>query len=1050
MRSACEAPASHAQRAIWTLQRIEPSLDVFSGGYAATADQPLDRAVLSEAVRGLVHRHETMRTTFHASGERLVQRIHAHMDIPVAWHDANEDTDSELVDRMLADLRQPYDLERGPLLRVGVYVRATGEQVVLVGSHHITCDLLSARLLMEELEERYDALAAGAPVPIEPLPVQFRELVEWQQAMLEGDEGRRHGAYWRERLAGEVPDLDLPIDHGRPRVEVHRGRSCLFTVPTDLMTRLGAVAAAADATLYSALLAGYAVLLHRFSGAAVVTVGSYTSGRVRRALDPMVGLVSHAIPLRLTLDHDEPFVNLVRETGRVVRGAFRHQAFPLALMAEQLGRPRDPSRSPLFSAVFNLVRDEPLRKRAPAWRHDPWIPLQLRNQEGQIELKLMTSLGRDGSLMAALQYQTALYEDSTAERLARAWVALLEDVAGNPTRTVAAIDLLGADEEQRVVRTWNQTDRDYPRETGAHELVRARCRATPDAPAISHGDRTITYGQLARRVAGQAARLREAGAGAGSVIGLCLPPSIEQVVTLLAVLQTGAAYLPLDPAHPSARRRAMLDDAGATLLVGDHRSIEDMAVPHPRSIDVASSIDCDPPEPSTQGEGGERLAYVLFTSGSTGRPKGVEVTHRSLVNLLTAMQDLLAVTPADTWLSVTTLSFDIAALEIFLPLVCGAQLVMADRDVAGNGARLAEAIDRHRATIVQATPTSWRLLQAQPRRPSHPITRLCGGEALTRALADQLLRDPGPLWNVYGPTETTIWSTASRVTAGDRAPTIGRPLANTQTYVLDARLRPVPVGVVGDLWIGGAGVARGYVGRPELTAERFVPDPFSRHTDARIYRTGDLARWLASGEIEFVGREDQQVKIRGIRIELGEIEAALLDRPEVADAVVVARQDGPGEPRLVGYVVPARGCGVEPMALRRSLRDRLPDYMVPAAFVELEALPLTPNRKVDRRALPAPDGQAPSRAYVAPRTAVEQALARFFAEVLAVPRVGLDDDFFDLGGASIASLELASLARQGGLDLQPEAIFEHRSVRSLAAALAGAPVPGDDCLRGVS
>jgi amino acid adenylation domain-containing protein len=1041
-----DRPASHAQRAIWTLQRIEPDLDVFCGGYAASADARLDPACLDAALCGLVARHEAMRTTFHDAGGRFVQRVHQHMEIGGEWRDAAGDTDAALVDRMLADLRRPYDLEQGPLLRVSVYVRSGGEHVVLVGAHHITCDLLSARLLMEELEERYVALRDGLPDRIPPLPLQFRQHAEWQNTMLDGAQGRRHEAYWRDRLGGEAPDLAMPIDHARPPVEVHRGCSHLFDLPAGLVTRLEAVAKASDATLYSVLLAGYAVLLHRFSGSSIVTVGSYTSGRVRRSLDPLVGLVSNPIPLRVATAGAVPFAELVRDVARAVRGAFRHQFYPLTLMAERIERPRDPGRSPLFQAALNLNRDEPLRLDTPEWRHDAWLPLLLRNQEGQLELKLMACVRRDGTLAAALQYQTALYDPATAERLARAWIALLEDAVENPTREISALRLMDAGEEHRIVHEWNQTARDYAREAGVHQLVRAQCRRTPEARAVSHGPDTITYDTLARRVTALAGRLGRMGAGPESVVGLCLPPSIEQVVTLLAVLETGAAYLPLDPAHPADRRQAMVDDAGAAIVVGTARTLEGLAAARPFLLDRFVDLSGTGSDPSTSSDaagGGDRIAYVLFTSGSTGRPKGVAIAHRSVVNLLAAMQDLLAITPADTWLSITTLSFDIAALEIFLPLVHGAHLVMADRDVAGSGARLSDEIERSHATVVQATPTSWRLLQASSRRPSRPLTRLCGGEQLTRALADQLLRDPGPLWNVYGPTETTIWSTASRVGPGHRTPAIGRPLANTQVYILDSHMQPVPIGVVGELWIGGDGVAHGYRGQPALTAERFVPDPFRPGHDARLYRTGDLARWLASGELEYHGRDDQQVKVRGIRIELGEIEVALLDQPEVAEAVVTARSGFSGEVQLAAYVVPAAGRHPSPTLLRQRLRARLPDYMVPASFTLLAAMPLTPNRKVDRRALPAPGPETrPEASFTAPRTPLEHMLARLVADVLDLERAGIDDDFFELGGASLASLELAARAEQAGLTLGAESVFEHRTVRALAAAL-GAQADGE-------
>jgi amino acid adenylation domain-containing protein len=1034
-----EAAATHGQRAIWTLQRIDPALDTYSGGYAVTVDEPLEPALLERAVNATVLRHESLRTTFgESAGRLLVQRIHPWLAVPIEWNHIAPTDDATLLDRLVTDSRRPFDLEHGPLLRVSVYARGDREHVVLLAGHHITLDLLSMRLLMEEFEERYVAMRRGAPDGIPALPCQFRDHAVWQNAMLEDEAGRRHEEYWRERLAGDAPDLAMPLDHMRPPTEIHRGASWRFELPADLVAHLEQIARQADSTLYAVLLAGFAVLLHRYSGESEITVGSFSSGRVRRDLKLLAGLVSNPIPLRVRLVPELAFVDLVRTVGRLVRGAFRHQFYPLALMAERLQSRRDAARSSLFQAALNLDRDAPLRLTCPSWRHDPWVGLLLRNQEGQFELRLMTSVRRDGSLDAALQYQTDLYEPDTAGRLAGAWKTLLKDAAQDPRRRVGALRLLDHQEERRIGSGWNQTDRDYPREAGVHELIRQQIDLTPGAIAVCHDTEAVTCAQLGRRVAGLTERLRAHGAACGSIIGVCLEPSIEQVVTLLAVLETGAAYLPLDPSHPRDRRRSMLEDAGAALLVGRGGSVEGLAASRVLSLDHLAGVpERDPPPQGARNGGGARRAYVLFTSGSTGRPKAVEISHRSLVNLLTAMRSLLEIGPGDVWLSVTTLSFDIAALEVFLPLLCGARLVMADRGVAGNGLRLVDEIERHGVTVVQATPTSWRLLQAASRRPSRPLTRLCGGEPLTRALAAQLLRDPGPVWNLYGPTETTIWSTASLVVPGSGPPPIGRPLANTQVYVLDRAMRPVPVGVTGELWIGGDGVALGYLGQRALTAERFVADPFRPGPEARLYRTGDLARWLRSGELEFVGRIDHQIKVRGIRIEPGEIEAALLEQPELAEAVVVARGGNEENTRLAAYVVPRPDRTPDCAVIRQTLRARLPDYMVPASFTILDALPLTPNRKIDRGARPDPAPESPTPVpFVPARSPVERELARLAAEILGLERVGIDDDFFELGGASIASLDLAARAElESGIAFSPEAVFEFRTIRRLAAAL---------------
>jgi amino acid adenylation domain-containing protein len=1033
------AVTTHAQRAIWTLQRMTPSLEVFRGGYAATAEGPLDPQVLARAVEGLVERHETLRTTFAASAGEVRQCVQESGIVPIDWDETFNGSDEDLLHRLVTELRLPFDLERGPLVRLFVHPRADGTHVLLIAAHHSIGDLLSLRLLMEELEERYRALSEGRDPEIAALPRQFRDHAEWQAAMLESDEGEKHERYWRERLGeGGGVSLSMPLDHSRPSVEVHSGSTHLFEIPREVVVALERIAGNGGATLYAALVAAWGVLLHRYSGQESIVVGSYSSGRVRRDLREIFGPMSNPIPLRLQIGSGCSFIDLVRQVGRSVRGALRHQFFPLSMMTERLGIPRDRSRSPVFQAAINLDRDEPLRLEDRTWRHEPWIPLLLRNQEGQFELRLMTCLRQDGSISAGLQYQTSLYERETIERMAGAWLVLLQQAARHPENDVAALRMLDPVEEDIILRKWNATGRPFPEDSGIHELVRKQIARTPKAVAVVDGEGSLTYAALGRRVSSLAERLRDAGAGENAIVGICLEPSISQVVALLAILETGAAYLPLDPSHPLQRRQSMLDDAGASLLVGDETTLEGLAAP--RTFVLQGHVD-RATVPFRPAPGGGRRAYVLFTSGSTGRPKGVEISHRSVVNLLTSIQERVGIGPGHTWLAITTLSFDIAALEVFLPLITGARLVMASRDVAGSGSRLAGEIERHGATIVQATPTSWRLLQASSPRSSRPVIRLCGGEPLSRALADQLLRDPGPLWNVYGPTETTIWSTASLHHPDEKAPAIGRPLANTQVYVLDPLMQPVPAGVVGELWIGGEGVALGYLGRPELTAERFLPDPFRAVPGARIYRTGDLARWRPCGELECLGRVDDQVKIRGIRIELGEIESVLLAQPSVAQAAVVARAGDGGDSRLVAYVVPAGGEALDVAAIRQTLRLHLPDYMVPASFTILPALPLTPNLKVDRKSLPEASPEPIAEAtFVPPQTAIEREIAELFEEVLKLDRVGVDDDFFDLGGASIASLEISAKGEERGLDFDPEAVFEHRTVRALAAMIESRPI----------
>jgi amino acid adenylation domain-containing protein len=1038
-----EIPLTPAQRAIWTIQKMDPSTDIYRGWNVVTAPGALDRGLLQRALDECIAAHDSLRISFPMAGGHPAQVVHEDRRVTIDWRTTAK-RPLELESELLGEARRPYDLENGPLPRLIVFACQSGEHVIAYAHNHIVADLASSFLILEELEQRYLALTGEGPA-VSPTPLQFGDIVAAQQSLLSSEAGARAEAYWRERLAGAAVALALPLDHSRPAVVARRGDTVMFEVRESVVTRLERVAAQAGASLNAALLAGVAALLHRCSGQSGLTVGTYVSGRAAASKRRVLGLTSALLPLPVEIGAAMTFTDLMTRVSRSMRAGFRHQGYPIALMAERFQLGRDPSRLSIVQVAVNLQSESPIRLQHPRWQRAPWRNMRLRNQEGQFELMVTACPDERGALACGLQYQTALFDRGTIERLAVALVTLLEGVATDPDCPVSALPLLAATERATVLTEWNRTARDYPRLQGVHELIREQIARTPDAMAVSDETGTITFRQFGDRVAALASRLRGEGAGRGSLVGICLPPSIMQVVALTAVLEAGAAYVPLDPAHPRERRMAMIEDTGVPLLIGNDSTVEGLSVERILLVDGLDGQNAIEPPPAGANSGGgadsggEALAYVVFTSGSTGRPKGIAVPHRALVNVLIGLQDLLRIGPADTWLSITTLSFDVAALEIFLPLITGAHLVMADRDVAGSGSRLADACDRWSATIVQATPTSWRLVLGSGRWPARPITRISGGESLPRAVADGLARHPGPIWNFYGPAETTVYSTAARVTSGEGTPTIGRPIANTAIYILDSARQPVPSGVIGELWIGGDGVALGYINRPDLTAERFVPDPFRAWDGGHMYRTGDLARWLPSGELEFLGRIDHQVKIRGIRIEPEEIEAALLQQHGIAQAVVMTRLDGTGEPRLVAYVVPAAGLEIDVVTLRQRLRERLPDYMVPASFTVIDAMPLNPNRKIDRGALPDPHSEPVSRTpFAAPRDAVEAQFARLFAEVLDVERVGIDDDFFDLGGASISSLHLCDRAEACGFPLAPEAVFEHRTVRGLAALVAAA------------
>jgi amino acid adenylation domain-containing protein len=644
-----------------------------------------------------------------------------------------------------------------------------------------------------------------------------------------------------------------------------------------------------------------------------------------------------------------------------------------------------------------------------------------------------------GRLTGRIEYNTDLFDASTIERMASHFRNLLEGVARDPRQNVAALPLLGEDEAERLLVGFNDTAADYECDICLHQLFEAQAARTPEATAVIFEDVALTYQQLDERANQLAHHLRSLGVGRESLVGVLLERSEQMVVSVLAVLKAGGAYVPLDPSYPHERLRFMLEDSGARVLV-TQESLAELV-----SGVAAEVVSLDGDAALISGRGGaavsscvrpDNAAYVIYTSGSTGRPKGVVVSHRNVVNFLTSMAERPGLTDSDVLLSVTTLSFDIAGLEIYLPLVKGARVVIAGREAASDAAHLDDLMRRSGVTVMQATPATWRLLVESKWDGRDGLKILCGGEALPADLAARLLERCGELWNLYGPTETTIWSSVSKVTRAADSSSIGKPIANTQIYVLDALMSPVPAGVAGELYIGGDGLAHGYLNRPSLTAERFVPDPFGGD-GGRLYRTGDLVRYLADGRIEFLGRIDHQVKVRGFRIELGEVEAAIRTHAAVRDCVVVVRESEGGDRRLVAYVV-AEGDGASAAELRAHLKERLPDYMSPAAWVTLEELPLTPNGKVDRRALPEPGGAgaAVAREYVAPRTQVEEELARVWAQVLGVERVGAGDNFFELGGHSLLATQVMTQVRDTfGVELPVRRLFESPVLAELALAV---------------
>ncbi len=1052
-----EIPLSFAQQRLWFLTQLEPESPFFNVPGAIDCEGPLDRAALEGAIEAMEGRHEALRTLFPSRDGRPRQRIVEPGRFRLEHRDLSDLPDDERpaeLDRLAAELVEAtMDLETGPLWRACLVRLAPERHRILFSTHHIISDDASSGILVSELLTVYGAFARGAPFPLAELPVQYADFAVWQRRWLRGEVLRSQLDYWSRRLdGGKVPLLALPTDRPRPKIQGHRGGAATLPFPPATAQRLRELARAEGVTLFMVLVAGLEVLLHRYSGQEDFTLGTPITSRSRQELESLVGIFTNTLVLRADPSGDPSFRELLQRVRTDALGAYEHQDLPFEKLVEELRPQRDLSHAPLFQVLVALDTAAGESWELPGsadggGRNVVFTTVAAHKEFANFDLSLYVAQ-RDDFLTGALEYTADLFDPETADRMLAHYIRALEAAASHPLRPISELDLLSATERRQLLVELNDTAGRPAPECRLHDLFRRSAAAHPERIALVCEGRSSTYGELDQRVGRIAARLREHGVRRGDRVGLCLKRSENLVAALLAVLQVGAAYVPMDPAFPADRLTLMAEDSEVALIVTE-KALEATA---PSSA-ARLFLDAEPddPDPETQridgGAGPSDLAYVIYTSGSTGRPKGVAVEHASAVSFLAAMAREPGLTPDDRFLAVTTLSFDISLLEIFLPLSVGARVVIATQETATSGALLLREIESEGATVMQATPATWRMvLTALDDDRRLPSKLLCGGEALPGELARELLARGSELWNLYGPTEATVWATSHRVREADTAATvvtIGRPIDRLRLYVLDHRYQPCPTGVPGDLYLGGDGLARGYLGMPLLTAERFLPDPWSSRPGARMYQTGDLARVRTDGTVEFLGRTDFQVKVRGFRIELGEIESVLASHPRVAQGVVVARDDERGDPRLVAYVVPD-GEAPSLSDVRAFLAPSLPDYMAPSALVTLDALPLTPNRKVDRKALPNPEGEvAAAVEYVAPRDPHEALLARVWSEALQREKVGIYDNFFDIGGHSLLAMEVvAKLERMTGVLIHPMDVFTH-TLAQLAATFEerGARLP---------
>ena len=1053
-----QLPLSFSQQRMWLLDQLDPDTPTYNISHALRLSGTLDAKALKRSLEEIVSRHEALRTTFAAVDGEPVQVIAPTIDtkLPVEDLGGLPQSEREARERLaLGEKRRPFDLERGPLFRARLLRLDEEEHVLLVSMHHIVSDGWSMGVFWRELGALYGAFSRGGPSPLAELPIQYADYALWQRRWLEGEVLEEQLGYWKDQLA-ELTTLKLPTDHPRPQVQTHRGARRSLTLPESLTQALKELSRQEGTTLFMVLLGALQVLFSRYSGQEDVAVSIPIAGRTRAETEELIGFFVNTLIMRTDLSGDPSFREVLSRVREVALGAYDHQDLPFEKLVEELQPERDLSRVPL-SQVFFALQNMP--------QEDLKLPnLTLERQKvesGTVKFDLsFFMVEEEQGLKGRLVYNADLFDDTTIERMLRHLQTLLKGIVEDPDQQLSELPLMGEAERHQLLFEWNGTATEYPRDRRVHELFEEQVERTPGAVAVICGDEQLTYRELNRRANQLAHHLRALGVGPETLVGICVERSLEMVVGLLGILKAGGAYVPLDPSYPATRLEFILADTQAPVLLTQERIVERLPDKHGTEI---VCLDADWPLIARQAEenvtsraAADNLAYVIYTSGSTGQPKGVMIEHRAIISYVAASIAAYEITASDNVLQFASLSFDASVEEIFPSLTCGATLVLRSDRMVDSMQRFVRECAEREISLVDLPTAFWHELvlafesEGLALPPSVRLVIIGGEKALSERVAQwhahtsQTAR-PARLVNTYGPTEATVVATHCELrprVGHDLMPQgevpIGRPLGNALVYILDGNLNPLPIGVPGELHVGGSGLARGYINRPELTSERFIPDPFSDVPGARLYKTGDIARRRSDGNIEFLGRVDDQVKVRGFRVELGEIETVLGRHPALRGTAVLARTDASGDERLVAYIVPLRRPEPTVRELGDYLKERLPDYMVPSAFMTLDNLVLTPSGKVDRRALPAPDpsGFRAENTYAEPRTPVEEQLVEIWEEVLGLERVGIRDDFFELGGHSLLATRVVSRVR-GALrvELPLRYLFETPTVAGLALAV---------------
>ncbi len=1048
-------PLSFAQERVWFLHQVNPQNLAYNFISSIEFRGKLNIKALERTLDEILRRHESYRSSFPTVNGRPEQVIHPYEPFSMPIIDLSGKSPEEQNAAVKAwsdeEYQLRFDLAKIPLVRWTFFRYSDDKNVLIHMEHHLVHDGWSFNVFLRELVDLYRAFSADQPSPLPELPVQFAEFATWQHEWMQGEVSDNQLAYWKDRFQTIPPVLDLPTKGPRPTEQTFRGTSLRPEIPLELCNQLRTLSREEGSTLFMTMLAGFIALLHRYTGETDVAVGTFFANRRSRESESLIGMILNNVVIRAALDDNPTVRELMRQVRDVVLEGATYQDVPFDRVVEAVHPKRDLSLNPLFHIMFSF-HDEPMPEEGLPGLEVKLTPV-ISNGSAKFDLGVIgiphsaQNLGlpqgseQDGLTMI-WEHNTDLFDTSTIARMIEHYKSLLASMVADPEMTISDLRLVPDEESHRMLLQWNATQTTDDSELCLHQMIETQSRKTPNAVAVMDDIQELSYEELNNQANQLANYLRRLGVGPNVLVGISVERSTRMLVGLLGILKAGAAYVPIDPSFPSDRQKFMIADADISFLVTEKDLMTTLSSESMSVIRLDADHESINAE-STEVEGKdfvtpENLAYVIFTSGSTGKPKGVKIPHRAVVNFLNSMQTRPGIVPEDRLFAVTTLSFDISGLELYLPLTVGATVIVASRAVATNGEELAKKLTASGSTVMQATPTTWQMLMDSGWTGKSDLRVLCGGEALSRTLAEQLLPCVKEVWNMYGPTESTIWSTIYRVDSAEGSVPIGHPIQNTQVYILDRYDNPVPPGVQGELCIGGAGVALGYLNRPELTSEKFINNPINGDRSAVLYRTGDLARFRQDGTLECLGRLDHQVKLRGFRIELGEIEAIIEQLAGVRQAVVIKREDAPGDERLVGYVVLSENSKISTNQILRKLKDELPGYMVPTACVALETFPLTPNGKLDRPALPAPltACREDVATLVPPSTPTQVTLAGIWGDVLGLEQVGIRTSFFDLGGHSLLVIKLlARIRAETGIQLAVGTLFQHPTIEALEEQL---------------